>query len=205
MRRIEKRGRTVDEAVQAALKELGVGPDEAEVEVLDEGRRGFLGLGGREALVRVTRRRRADRFAAGLVQDILRSMGVEGHVKTEERDGQFWLQVEGDDVGALIGHRGRTLDALEYLVNVAVSRECGGRERLTVDVAGYRGRRAEAVRGMALRAAERVRRTGRPATLEPMTARERKLVHLALQGDPQVVTRSEGEEPFRKIVIAKKD
>ena len=204
MRKIEKRGRTVDEAVQAALKELGVGPDEAEVEVVDEGRRGFLGLGFREAVVRVTRRRRADRFAAELMQGVLRAMGLSGQVRTEERDGRLWVVVEGDDVGVLIGRRGRTLDALEYLLNVAVSRECGGRARLVLDAAGYRDRRAEAVRRMALRAAEKVRRTGQAATLEPMTARERKLVHLALQGDPQLTTRSEGEEPFRKIVITKK-
>jgi spoIIIJ-associated protein len=204
VRKIEKRGRTVEEAVEAALKELGVGRDEAEVEVLDEGRRGFLGLGFREAVVRVTRRRRADRLATELIQGVLRAMGLSGQVTTEERDGRLWVRVEGEDVGILIGHRGRTLDALEYLVKVAVSRECGGRERLVLDAAGYRDRRAEAVRRMALRAAERVRRTGQAATLEPMTARERKLVHLALQGDPQLTTRSEGEEPFRKIVITKK-
>ncbi|MEW6546272.1 MAG: RNA-binding cell elongation regulator Jag/EloR [Bacillota bacterium] len=204
MRRIEKRGRTVEEAVQAALKELGIGPDEAEVEVLQEGRRGFLGLGSREAWVRVTRKRRPDRFAVGFVNEILRTMRLRGEVRAEERDGRLWVEVEGEDLGALIGHRGRTLDALEYLVNLAVGRECGGRQRLVLDVAGYRQRRAEAVRRMALQAAEKVRRTGRPATLEPMTARERKLVHLALQGDPQLVTRSEGEEPFRKIVISRK-
>lgn len=201
---MEKKGRTVEEAVRAALEEIGVGADEAEVQVLQEPRRGFLGLGAREAWVRVTRRRRPDRFAVELVERLVAAMGLKGRVSCEERDGRLWVQVEGEDLGGLIGHRGRTLDALEYLVNVAVGRECGGRQKVVLDVAGYRDRRAEAVRRMALRAAERVRRTGRPATLEPMTARERKLVHLALQGDPQLVTRSEGEEPFRKIVISRR-
>lgn len=194
----------MQEAVQAALKELGVDADEAEIEVLQEGRRGFLGLGSREAWVRVTRRRRPERYAVQLVGEIVRVLALRGQVRAEEREGRCWVQVEGDDLGVLIGHRGRTLDALEYLVNVAVGRECGTRQRVVLDVAGYRERRAEAVRRMALRAAEKVRRTGRPAVLEPMTARERKLVHLALQGDPQLVTRSEGEEPHRKIVISKR-
>lgn len=204
MKRIEKKGRTVEEAVQAALDELGVRADEAEVEVLQEPRRGFLGLGGKEAWVRVTRRRRPERFAVEFLDQVVARMAVRGRVGAEERDGRLCVEVEGDDLGVLIGHRGRTLDALEYLVNVAVGRECGARQRVVLDVAGYRERRAEAVRRMALRAAERVRRTGRPVSLEPMTARERKLVHLALQDDPELVTRSEGEEPFRKIVISRK-
>jgi len=204
MKSVEKKGRTVEEAVRAALKELGVEAEDAEVEVLDGGRRGVLGFGAREARVRVTVRRRRDRFSAQFMADLLRAMNLSGQVETREREGQLWVEVRGEGLGALIGHHGRTLDAMEYLLNLAVAKACGGRGHVVLDVEGYRERRAEAVRRMAERAAERVRRTGKSATLEPMTARERKLVHLALQGDPDLVTRSEGQEPFRKIVISKK-
>lgn len=204
MRSVEKKGRTVEEAVRAALRELGVEAEDTEVEVLEEGRRGLLGFGAREARVRVTVRPRRDRFSVQFMTDMLRAMGLAGKVEAREREGHLWVEVRGEELGALIGHHGRTLDALEYLLNLAVARACGGRGHVVLDVEGYRERRAEAVRRMAERAAERVRRTGRPTTLEPMTARERKLVHLALQGDPDLVTRSEGQEPFRKIVISRK-
>jgi len=203
MRSVEKKGRTVEEAVSAALKELGVEAERVDVQVLEEPRRGFLGIGGREARVKVTVRPRRDEAGVEFLTRLVGALGAQGRVEAREEDGQLWLEMWGEELGMLIGHHGRTLEALEYLVNLVLARSCGGREHVVVDVEGYRRRRDDAVRRMARRVAERVRRTGRSAVLEPMSARERKLVHLALQDDADIVTKSEGQEPFRKIVISK--
>ena len=197
------RGRTVDDAVGEALRELGLAPEQVAVEVLDPGRRGLFGLGAREASVVVTPELPATEIARGIVGDLVAAGGfaVQVQVKAEE-DGSVGVELVGDGLGTLIGRRGRTLEALQYLINVACARAPGGPRRVFLDIGGYRARRLAAVRRQAVRAVENVRRSGRSVALEPMLASERRAVHLAVQELPGVVTRSEGEEPYRRVVIA---
>lgn len=214
---VEKTGRTVEEAVQEALEALGLTRDKVEVEVLEEPARGILGLvGQRPARVRVTAR--ADMVdvaekAREFLKELLGHMGFAGvSVNAREVGGVLRLEVEGKGLGGLIGRRGATLDAVQYLVNLVAGRYArvagrgaGDQEdrlRIIVDAEGYREKRARSLERLALAVAERVRREGRKTTLEPMNPMERRIVHMAIQGCEGVTSFSEGEEPYRRVVIA---
>ncbi|HHY97384.1 MAG TPA: protein jag [Firmicutes bacterium] len=220
MKAVEKTGRTVEEATRAALNEMGLSRDEVDVQVLEEGTRGFLGFAARPAKVLVIPRAprpeervensisRAKRFLEGLLDQMHMSIS---EIKTEQIDGAVRFNISGGQLGNLIGRRGQTLDAIQYLVNLVASRtlrEDGGlpegedRIRFVVDAQGYRHRREDALRSLALRVADRVKRDGRRIALEPMTPMERRVVHLALQNIEGVSCHSEGEEPRRRIVIS---
>jgi len=204
----EGRGRTVREAIDHALARLDVGEEDVDVQVLEEGNRGLFGLvGGRQAAVRLTVKPTRAAVAGELIEAIGRAMNIPLEVRTEGEGEYLFVAAEAaqgreGDLGALIGRRGWTLDALQYLVNVAAGRHGRGRGRIVLDVGGYRARREETLRRLAKRLASQVKRTGDPITLDAMSALERRIIHLALQGDPEVVTRSVGVEPYRKVVIA---
>lgn len=207
MKAVEKSGRTVEEAIADALAELKVPRTQVAVEVLEEGNKGFLGLvGSKPARVRVQVRsgtddkiRRAREFLAGLVERMM-SPAPAMESRTDE-DGNVHLTLSGRNLGLLIGRRGQTLDAVQYLVNVVANREGGEWVRIVVDAEGYRDRRAESLRGLAHRAAERAKAQGRRVALEPMSALERRVVHLALKDEEGIETHSEGEDPYRRVVI----
>lgn len=204
MRTIERSGRTVDEAVALALEELGVPSDRVVVEVLDEGKSGFLGIGARPAAIRVTlKASRADRVE-GFLGDICEAMGIGVRIDVQEDAEYLQVDLTGQEAGILIGHHGQTLDALQYLCNLAAARTGEQGPRILLDVEGYRKRRSETLTALAERLAERVVRTGEPVALEPMSAQERRVIHLALQEHPAVSTTSEGDEPFRRVVIQPK-
>ena len=200
---IEARGRTVEEALAAAAQRLGVGRDEVEAEVVAEPARGWFGLvGQRDAVVRARVRVTKARFAAAFLAEVARRVGVQASVQVEEQPDCIAARVEGGpELGALIGRRGVALEALQYLVNVAAARVSDERRRVVVDIGGYRQRRRAALERLALRMAERARRTRRPVALEPMNASDRRVIHLALQNEPDVRTESTGTEPFRRVVI----
>lgn len=204
MRAVEKTGRNVDEAVAAALEELAVPSDRVKVEVLDEGKGGFLGIGAKPAVVRVTiketRRDRVERF----LEEVCGAMDVDVRVQMREESEYLHVDVSGREAGMLIGHHGQTLDAMQYLVNLVAAKVGEDSQRVLLDVEGYRKRREETLTRLATRLADRVRRNGESTVLEPMSAHERRVIHLALQENPYVVTTSEGEEPFRRIVIQPK-
>lgn len=244
-RSVEKSGRSVEEALEAALDELGVNRDEVEVEVLDEPNRGLLGwIGGKLARIRVTVKEGAsppgdaEREARGggaagtpasaggpaasgasealqlaaqaklsrardFLREVARLMGAPGQVETRRVEGDlFHLNVVTPEPGLLIGRRGQTLDAIQYLVNMAANRRVEGPwVRFVVDAGEYRRRREAALRALAVRTARRVRQGRTSVALEPMNALERRVIHLALKDDPSVMTRSEGEEPNRRVVI----
>ncbi|MGE5590275.1 MAG: RNA-binding cell elongation regulator Jag/EloR [Bacillota bacterium] len=205
MKSVEKRGRSVEEAVSAALLDLGVTAEQTVVEVLEEPARGLFGLiGSREALVRVTVKETKEDVARRLLQDVSRTIGLDVEITTRRDEDYIFLDVKGDELGILIGRRGQTLDALQYLTNVAASRASSEKQRIVVDVEGYRRRREETLQRLAERLADKVRRSGQSMELEPMSAHERRVIHLALQDSPYVTTYSEGEEPFRKVVIEAK-
>jgi len=205
MRVSEKTGRTVEEAVSVALAELGVRREDVEVEVLDEGSKGLLGLfGGRPARVRVTVREGVADRAVRLLGEIMRCMGLDPQFAVGERDNEVFIDIKGKSLGVVIGRRGETLDALQYLVNLCANKNQGQRKKIWLDVEGYRRRREESLERLAMRLADRARQKGRNIVLEPMSSHERRIIHLALQSRDDVCTFSEGEEPFRKIVIAPK-
>ncbi|RDV84575.1 RNA-binding cell elongation regulator Jag/EloR [Ammonifex thiophilus] len=203
MQEVIKSGKTVEEAVKAALAELGVGEEEVEVEVLEEPSRGILGLfGSRPAKVRVVKKPTPGEKAKALLEEILRVMSLEGKVHLKEDGESVSLEVEGENLGVLIGRRGETLNALQYLLGLAACRNSSVKKRILLDVGGYRKKREETLRALALRLAEKAKKRGRNIVLEPMSPQERRVIHMALKGRDDIYTFSEGEEPFRKIVIA---
>lgn len=196
----------MEEAIQAALEELGAKRDEVEIEVLDEGNRGFLGLwGSKEARVRVIKRdvvgEKAEK-AEKLLTRLLELMGVEAEVESRREGGTAYFNIKGEHLGLVIGRRGETLDSVQYLVGLAANKEGGEWLRVIIDAEGYRKRREETLRRLAQRLASKVRAQGRKTVLEPMSAQDRRIIHLALQDDRRVQTYSEGEEPYRRVVIA---
>jgi len=203
----EHSGRTVDEAIGRALAALGVSRDQVEVEVIQEPRAALLGLGGREAKVRVTRQATPGEFAGREAEQILRLMGYEGQATVEESatgDG-ILLTLTGQEMAALVGRDGRTLDALEFLLGLHVARRQGRWIPIVVDAHGYRARREKALTETALQAAERAAREGTPVFLDPMESRDRRTVHMILQDDPRVRTASEGEADQRRVVVHPKE
>lgn len=209
MQSIEQSGRTVEDAVNAALKMLGVSRDEVEVEVLAEESRGLLGiLGHTEAKVRVTRKAGLAERAAEITREILRLMEVEATV-TIDADSPEGVEISVDaetDLGLLIGKRGQCLAALQLIVAMMANRQLDpeSRRRVILDVGGYRERRERALKTMAHNAAGRAKRSGQSVSLEPLNARERRIVHLALAEESGVTTRSEGTDPRRYIVVVPK-
>lgn len=199
---ITQSGPTVDEAVAAALGQLGLEKDQVTVEVLDAGSRGFLGLGQRQATVEVRYRVPKDELAREFLARLLELMGYDSEVEVSGGEQFIQLSVDPENPGALIGRRGQTVNAIQHVSNLIVGRQSEDRRRIIVDVAGYRRKRQRSLEGLARRTASRVGRLRRPARLEPMPAHERKAVHLALKDVPGVRTWSEGEEPFRRVVVA---
>ena len=203
MKSVTKTGRTVDEAVTAALSELGVTADLVEIEVISEPSRGFLGLlGGKDAEVRVTVKPDKEQVAREFVTGVLDKMGMDASLEVLRRDDSVTFNIVGQNLGIIIGRRGETLRALEFLTNVASGKGAGPFKRIFVDAAGYRQRRERDLAEIAVSVAKRVERLGNRVAMEPMDARDRRVVHLALQGRGTVETYSEGEEPFRRVIVA---
>ena len=229
MTTVEKTGKTVEEAVALALKELHVTEHDVTVEVLEQPKSGFLGLiGARPAKVAVTLIKKEEpaqeenitvetEEAAAIIGedpitvgkafliDVFEKMNLTVGVEVEEKEEIVLFDLKGNDLGILIGRHGQTLDALQYLTNLAANKNAGeGRIRIVLDVEDYRKRREETLVRLAQRLANKVKRRNQRIVLEPMSRHERKIIHMALQEDPQIATYSEGEEPYRKIVIAAK-
>lgn len=204
-RSVEKKGKSVEEAVGLALEELQVPRDRVSVEVLETPNRGLFGLiGGKDARVRVTFQPSVEEVALDFLKKVTRAMGMDVGIESSLSEEYLHINITGGDVGALIGHHGQTLEALQYLVSLVATRKSGDKVRVVLDIEGYRKRREETLRSLAARVADRVRRSGQTVALEPMSAQERRVIHLALQDHPGVETKSEGEDPYRKIVISRK-
>jgi spoIIIJ-associated protein len=206
MESIEQTGRTVDDAVEAGVRALGVSREEVEVEVLAEESRGLLGiLGSSEARVRVTLKASVASRALEILKHILELMGIEAgaEITSDEPEGVSIEITGSQDLGLLIGKRGQTLGALQLIVAMMANRgqEPERRKRIVLDAEGYRARRERTVQAMARSAAQRAKRSGRPVTIESLTPRERRIVHLALADEPGITTRSEGEDPHRAIIV----
>jgi spoIIIJ-associated protein len=214
MESLEVSGKTVEEAIDLALEQLGLSIDEVEVTVLKKGKPGFLGLGAEEATVRVIplqSGQEEDEVAAlakKTVEELLRLMKLEAKVEptsplqaTSPEIKSIALEIKGQDLGILIGRRGETLAALQYIVRLIVARHQKTRVPVAIDVEGYKQQRYHVLRDLALRLAQNVKATGRSTTLEPMPADERRVIHLALSVNPDVTTQSIGEGEVRKVAI----
>lgn len=200
---VEKVGRTVEEAVEQALAELDIKRENAVIEVLEEPSRGFFGiLGGRPARVRVSVRETPSLRAKQFLAKVFEAMNLNVNMELEENGQELFINLSGNGLGILIGRRGETLNALQYLVNLCANKNQLKKNKIILDVEGYRKRREETLEKLALRLAEKAKKRGRNIVLEPMNPQERRIIHTALQGRDDIYTYSEGEEPFRKIVIS---
>jgi spoIIIJ-associated protein len=202
---IEILAATVEQAIEKAEAQLGMRRDQFEVEVIREEKSGILGVGNKEALIRVTPVTPSERDAAQIVAEILETLlgllGVVGKVEVLSDEIPLALDIEGDDLGILIGRRGQTLACLEYITKLMVAGRLKTWLPLTVDVAQYKERRRDSLQRLALYLAEQVKSRRRPITMEPMPADERRIVHLTLADNPDVTTHSIGEGESRKVVI----
>lgn len=199
---VEKTGKTVEEAISLALEELEVSREEVEVEIMEEGTKGVLGLfGNKEAKVKVTVIADAKADAGNFIGDILDKMDIEATVSVSETEEAVKVEISGDNVGLLIGRRGETLDAIQYLTSLVVNKEKDEFKRVIVDVENYRQKREDTLIALAYRMADKVEKYKKSVTLEPMTPYERRIIHSALQERFTIETISVGEEPNRKVVI----
>jgi spoIIIJ-associated protein len=214
MQEVERSAASVEEAIDVALSELGASEQEVDVQVMQEPRSGFLGIGSQQAVVRVRRRAPEEEIseeelddqadiAADFMEGLLDRVGLDADVETNLEDGTMYVDIlgDGDDMGVLIGRHGATLDALQEIVRAVVQRRSEGRCRVLIDVEDYRKRRRAQLASKARESARRVSKTGRDERFEPMNAYERKIIHDAAASVGGVETFSEGDEPDRRVVI----
>lgn len=225
---IEKTAKTVQQAIEEALEELGLTEEDVIIEVLDEGDSGLLGIGRKPARVRVTAVEQEEALqeeeeavyygddeahvydqateeeeeTVSYVAAVLSGIGIHGKISSYREEDTVYIDVTGQDCGAAIGYHGETLNALQYLATLTANRVSDTRMRVVVDIAGYRKRREQTLLNMAERAAAKANSSGRQVSLDPMNPAERRIIHSALQSFPGVTTFSEGQDPKRYIVVA---
>jgi len=221
MTSVETEGKTIEEAISKACEELKVSREDVDIDVLANGSTGFLGLvGAKNAKIRATLKERPEvqtpeaslssvpsgaqvaETAKKTLSDLLRLLEIEASIELKEDSERILLNIKGDGSGLLIGRKGQTLDALEYLVNKIVHKGAEDKKRIVVDTENYRSRREESLVNLAQRLAEKAKRMGRPVTISPMSAHDRRIIHLALQEDKALHTWSTGTGLYRKIIIS---
>lgn len=203
---IEVSAKTVEDAITEACIQLGITSEEIDVDVVEKGSTGFLGIKSKSAVIRARKKNDViDNMKSflGKVFDAM-DMQVEIDAKLDEENKLMEVELKGSDMGILIGKRGQTLDSLQYLTNLAVNKHSENYVKVKLDTEDYRKRRKETLENLAKNIAYKVKRTKRPVSLEPMNPFERRVIHFALQNDKYVETHSEGEEPFRHVVVTLK-
>ena len=198
--------KTVNDAITEACKALGVTSDKLDYKVVEEGSNGFLGIGAKDAVIEAAVKNSVSDIASDFLKDVFAAMNmtVVVDVRYNADDNEMNIDLSGDDMGVLIGKRGQTLDSLQYLVSLVVNKGNEDYIRVKVDTENYRERRESTLENLAKNMAYKVKRTRRPLHLEPMNPYERRIIHSALQNDKFVTTHSEGEEPYRHVVITLK-
>ena len=206
MEYIEISAKSVNDAITEACQKLGVTSDKLEYEVLDEGSSGFLGIGSKPARVKAAVKNSIEDSAKAFLKDVFEAMDmvVAVSVQYDEENKTMDVDLSGDEMGVLIGKRGQTLDSIQYLVSLVVNKDSEDYIRVKVDTENYRQRRKETLENLAKNIAYKVKRNKRPVSLEPMNPYERRIIHSALQNDKYVTTHSEGDEPFRRVVVTLK-
>jgi len=203
LKTIEITGRTVEEAISNALKELKLDREKVDIEILEEGSKGiFKLLGAKPARIKATVKRDYLYEAKTFLRDILDKMDLKCEIRVKEENELVKINLNGPNMGILIGHRGETLDAVQYLVSLVVNKDHDEEyKRVIIDTENYRLKREETLKRLASRLAYKVKSTGKYVKLEPMNPYERRIIHSALQNNEDITTYSEGEEPFRRVVI----
>lgn len=209
MEYIEVSAKTVNEAITEACTKLGVTSDKIDYEIIDEGSNGFLGIGSKPAIIKASVKEEEvslEDVAKKFLNDVFTSMNmtVVINIIFNEEKKEMDIDLSGDEMGVLIGKRGQTLDSLQYLVSLVVNKNTEDYVRVKIDTENYRERRKETLENLAKNIAYKVKRTRRAVSLEPMNPYERRIIHSALQNDKYVTTHSEGEEPFRKVIVTLK-
>ena len=203
---IEVSAKTISDAITEACQKLTVTSDKLEYEVVDEGSSGFLGIGSKPVVIKARVKSSVEDTAKDFLKDVFEAMNmaVVVDVKYDEDENTMDIDLSGDEMGVLIGKRGQTLDSLQYLVSLVVNKNVENYIRVKVDTENYRQRRKETLENLAKNISYKVKRTKRPVSLEPMNPYERRIIHSALQNDKYVTTHSEGDEPFRHVVVVLK-
>ncbi|MDY4976538.1 MAG: RNA-binding cell elongation regulator Jag/EloR [Clostridia bacterium] len=218
-RQVEQEAKTVEEAIRLGLAALGLEQEDVTIEILEKEQKGFLGFGSKLAKVRLTALEEerelgtpaqgaesgTEQLAISFLQKVFEKMNLTVQVSCEKKDHEIAINLSGEEMGAVIGRRGETLDALQYLTTLAVNRSSEEYYKISLDTENYRSEREKTLQNLALRLAEKAKRNRRNVSLEPMNAYERKIIHSALQNDEMIHTYSVGEEPNRKIIISPKN
>ena len=206
MEYIEVSAKTVDDAITEALVKLGTTSDQIEYEVIEKGSTGFLGFGNKPATIKVRKKFSVEENVKAFLNKVFSAMNMEVSIiiSNDEESNVLNVELKGNDMGVLIGKRGQTLDSLQYLTNLAINKDSENYVKVKLDTEDYRKRRKDTLENLAKNIAFKVKRTKRPVALEPMNPFERRVIHSALQNDKYVSTHSEGEEPFRHVVVTLK-
>ncbi len=206
----EYKGKNVDEAVTNACVELGIDTSKLEYEVIEKGTNGFLGIGSKPAVIKARKSQSIEEIAREFLNKVFNAMELTTKIDIEvvenEKENIVNINIIGDDMGILIGKRGQTLDSLQYLVSLVINKESEKFNRVKLDTENYRERRKATLENLAKNISFKVKRIKKPVALEPMNPYERRIIHSALQNDKFCTTKSEGEEPYRHVVVMlKKD
>ena len=206
MEYIEVSAKTVDDAITEALVKLGTTSDKIEYEVIEKGSAGFIGIGRKDAVIRARKKYTVQDDIREFLNKVFNAMDLEVEIliDADEDSNVINVELKGNDMGVLIGKRGQTLDSLQYLTNLAVNKHAESYVKVKIDTEDYRKRRRETLENLARNIAYKVKRTKHPVSLEPMNPFERRVIHSTLQNDKFVTTHSEGEEPYRHVVVTLK-
>ncbi|OIP34879.1 MAG: hypothetical protein AUK23_01240 [Deltaproteobacteria bacterium CG2_30_43_15] len=206
---IETDGKTVEDAIEKACQEFNLPEERLNIEIISDGISGLFGFMGRRkvkikaSLKKVDGKEKLEN-AKKTLEEILARLKVDATVNAEDLGDKILLNINGDGSGLLIGRRGRTLDALQYIVDKIVNRSSGDRKWIIIDTEGYRERRTESLKNLALKLGEKVKRLGKPVYITPLNAHDRRVIHMTLQDDAQLITKSKGDGHLRKVVISAK-
>ena len=204
---IEVSAKTVSDAITEACQKLGVTSDKLDYQVVEEGSSGFLGIGAKPAVIKAAvKKSSVEEVARVFLNDVFQAMNMEVviDIKYNDEEKSMDIELSGNEMGVLIGKRGQTLDSLQYLTNLAINKHSDEYYKVKIDTEDYRKRRKETLENLAKNIAYKVKRTKRPVSLEPMNPFERRIIHSALQNDRYVTTHSEGDEPYRHVVVTLK-
>lgn len=202
---IEVEEDTTEEALESALKELGVSREQVSVKVIHEPTKGILGLGAKLARIRVTLKEDISSTPEAVLHEILSHMGLDAEIESQIINGSVHLTVSSDNPGILIGKHGQTLNAVEYLLNCILNRSSLVKKKVFVDAEGYRERREQMLTDLASRAAEKVKQTHQEIVLDPMPPRDRRIIHVTLQSDEHIRTYSRGEGMMRRVAVTTRE
>ncbi len=204
MEYIEISAKTVDDALTEAMIRLSATSDQIEFEVIEEGSKGFLGFGSKSAVIKARKKYTVEDDICEFLNKVFGAMELKVEINITKDENNYAVDLKGDDMGVLIGKRGQTLDSLQYLTNLAVNKNSEEHVKIKIDTEDYRNRRKETLENLAKNIAYKVKRTKRAVSLEPMNPFERRVIHSALQNDKFVTTHSEGDEPYRHVVVTLK-